>query len=150
MLESSFHCERFIFLSGLKMASAELFVAFIVVAACDLYMGRNISAKGPLLIEGADDTALSLEHLHEIGNEKSKAYLHYTDATHRHLTSKYRHSTVQISAEQIKHSRQRRLGLCSWHHTTCSVVLVWKLHFWKLQNWQLYLTCIDVDTECMY
>lgn len=106
MLKTSYYCERFIFLSGLKMASAEVFVAFIVVLARDLYMVRNISAKGPLLIERADDTALSLEHLHEIGNEKGKAYLHYTDATHRHLTSKYRHSTVQISAEQIKHSRQ--------------------------------------------
>lgn len=106
MLKNSFHSERFIFLSGLKMASAELFVAFMVVAACDLYMGTNISAKGPLLMEGADGTALSLEHLHEIGNEKGKVYLHYTDATHRHLTSKYRHSTAQISAEHTKHSRQ--------------------------------------------
>lgn len=106
MLKSSFHCERFIFLSGLKKASAELFIAFMVVAARDLYMGRNISAKGPLLMEGADDTALSLEHLHEIGSEKGKAYLHYTDATHRHRASKYRHSTLQISAEQTKHSRQ--------------------------------------------
>lgn len=105
MLKSSFHCERFIFLSGLKMASAELFVAFMVVAACDLYVGRNISAKRPLLMEGADDTALSLEHLHEIGNEKGKAHLHYTDATHRHLTSKYRHSTEQTSAAQTKHFR---------------------------------------------
>lgn len=73
MLKSSFHCERFIFLSGLKKASAQLFIAFMVVAACDLYMGRNISAKGRLLMEGADDTALSLEHLHEIGSEKGKA-----------------------------------------------------------------------------
>lgn len=106
MLKSSFHRELFIFLSGSKMASAELFVSFMVVAACDLYMGRNVSTKGSLLMEGADDTALSLEHLHEIGNEKGKAYLHHTDAMHRHHTSKYRHSTVQISAEQTKHSRQ--------------------------------------------
>lgn len=105
MLKSSFHCERFIFLSGLKMASAELFVAFVVMAACDLYVGRNISAQGPLFMEEADDTALSLEHLHEIGNEKGKAHLHYTDATHRHLTSKYGHSSVQISAEHTKHFR---------------------------------------------
>lgn len=150
MLKSSFHCERFIFLSGLKMASAELYVAFMVVASCDLYVGRNVSAKGPLLMEEADATALSLEHLHEIGNEKDKAHLHYTDATHRHLTSKYRHSSVQISAEQTKHYRHWRLGLCSWHQTTCSIVLAWKLQFWKLWNWQLYPACIDVDTEHMY
>lgn len=81
------------------MASVELFVAFMVVAACNLYVGRNISAKGSLLMEGADDTALNLEHLPEIRNEKGKVYLHYTDAMHRHLTSKYRHSIVQISAE---------------------------------------------------
>lgn len=51
------------------MVSAELVVAFMAVAACDLYMGRNISTEGPLLMEGADDTAWSLEHLHDIENE---------------------------------------------------------------------------------
>lgn len=64
----------------------------MVVADCDLHIGRNISAKVPLLMEGADGTAVSVEHLHETGSEKGEACLHYTDATHKHLTSKYRHT----------------------------------------------------------
>lgn len=62
------------------------------MVVADLYMGRKISAKGPLLVEGADGTAMSLEHLHEIGSEKGEACLHYTDAVHRHLASKYSHT----------------------------------------------------------
>lgn len=64
----------------------------MVVAHCDLYIGKNISVKGPPLVEGADGTAVSLEHLHEIGSEKGEARLRYTDAARRHLASKCRHT----------------------------------------------------------
>lgn len=65
---------------------------FMVVADCDLYTARNISAKGLPLVGGADGTALSLEHLHEIGSVRGEARLCYTDAAHKHLSSKYRHT----------------------------------------------------------
>jgi len=62
------------------------------VADCDFYIGSNISAKGPLLMEGADGTAVSLERLHETGSEKGEVCLRYTDAAHKLLISKYRHT----------------------------------------------------------
>lgn len=66
--------------------------AFTVVADCDLYIRRNISAKGPPLVKRADGTAVSSGHLSEVGSKKGEACLCYTDAAHRHLASKYRHT----------------------------------------------------------
>lgn len=74
----------------------------MVVTDGDLRMGRNTSAKGSLLMARADGTAVSLEQLHETGSEKGEVCLRYTDAAHRHATSKYKHSTVQISLGQTR------------------------------------------------
>lgn len=75
---------------------------FVVVADCDLYIGRNIPAKGPPLTEGAGGTAVSSEHLHGTGSEQGVEHLRDSGAAHRHLASKYRHSTVQIPVGQTK------------------------------------------------
>lgn len=150
MLKSSFHCEWFIFLSGLKMASAELFIDEGSVlhhgGICNLCKGRNISAKGPPLMERTDATAVSLECLHEAGSEIGKAHQRYADAAHRHLTSKYRHTQHRVNlcrTDKTYILGNEDLALCSWHQTTYSVAPAWKLHFWKLQTSQLYLTCIE-------
>lgn len=86
----------------------------MVVTDSDLRMGRNTSAKGSLLVARADGTAVSLEHLHETGSEKGEVCLRYTDAAHRHPTSKYKHSTVQISLGQTRLTFQA-MKTWPWH-----------------------------------
>lgn len=80
MLKSSSHYERFIFLSGLKMASAELHT--------DEGTAHGGGRLQPLCRKEYFCKGSSMKHLHKIGSEKDEAYLCYTDAACRHLTSK--------------------------------------------------------------
>lgn len=111
----------------------------MVLADCDLCMGRNISEMGPLLVEGS---------IHMKRGAGTVKCVHI-------ILSQLMHISPVSTYIQSLWNRQnwcfwgRILRLCDCQTSHC-VTPAWKLHFWKSQNWPLHIIYTGVDTEYMH